>query len=328
MTDWPILGHQLAVRQLQQAVSQDNVPHALLITGPENVGKMTLAHTLAQAMLCTADEDRPCGVCRACRKVAAGHHPDLLVISPEGPRGKLKIEAIRAAEQFLALTPHESRHKLVLVEHFEQATIGAANALLKTLEEPPGYAHLVLLAADSESLLPTIVSRTNQIALRPLPVPLVEQALQSRWHVPAAEAERLARISGGRIGWAVRAVDEPEHLQQMEAAIAQWLALMSSHLPEQFAALKDLSRSDTDLRQMLAYWLIGWRDVLLLKTQAEAPLTLQEHRAALEQIAERVTIRQITALIERISAAQALLQRNVNAQLLLETLLLAHQQTR
>ncbi len=327
MKDWPVLGHQLAVRQLQLAVMQESVPHALLITGAESVGKMTLAHTLAQAMFCTATEDRPCGACRACRKVSAGHHPDLLIVSPDGPRDKLKIDAIRAVGQFLALTPHESRYKVVIIANFERATPGAANALLKTLEEPPAYAHLVLLAADAESLLPTIVSRTNQISLRPLPIPLVERALRERWHVPPEQAERLARICGGRLGWAVRAVDDPAYVQQMEAAISQWLSLRTVDLPEQFTLAKDLARGDVPLSQTLAYWLIGWRDVLLLETQADAPLTFREQRDALEQLAAQVPVSQVVALIERIRSAQTLLQSNVNARLLMESLILAHHHT-
>jgi len=205
MKTWPVVGHQWAVQGLRHAVARDEIPHALLITGPASVGKHTLAQQLVAAMLCQADNDKPCGTCLACRKLRSGNHPDYMVVEPEGSTARLKIDQIRPVERFLALTPKEGARKVVLISDFERATIGAANALLKTLEEPPFYAHLILLATDADLLLPTIVSRSQQIGLRPLPSRLVAEALVSEWLVEPGLAERLARISGGRVGWAVRA---------------------------------------------------------------------------------------------------------------------------
>ena len=133
MTKWAVIGHDWAVRQLQTAVAHDEVPHALLITGPESVGKTTLARTLVAALLCQLREgDRPCSTCLACRKLASGNHPDFMMIAPEEQGGSLKIDQIRSVERFLTLTPNESTHKIALINNFERATIGAANALLKT----------------------------------------------------------------------------------------------------------------------------------------------------------------------------------------------------
>ncbi|MBN1250281.1 MAG: DNA polymerase III subunit delta', partial [Anaerolineae bacterium] len=292
MKPWPIVGHQWAVQQLQRAVAQDEVPHALLITGPESVGKHTLAQHLVMAILCNAQGDRPCGVCLSCRKVTSGNHPDFMTVAPEERTAHLRIDEIRDVERFLALTPRESAKKVALVGDFERATIGAANALLKTLEEPPGYAHIILLATDADQLLPTIVSRSQQIALRPVVSREIAEALVSRWGVAPDMAQRLARLSGGRIGWAVRAATNPEAYERMQAALAMLLSVLRQDLPARFETAKTLSQDDDELAEVLEVWLTFWRDVLLIQSDSEAAIVHTEHRATLEKIAAVIDVRQ------------------------------------
>ena len=323
MAEWPIIGHEWAVRQLQIAVEHDEVPHALLITGPESVGKMTLGRTLAAALLCKGPEkERPCGTCIACRKLASGNHPDLMLVEPEEKGGSLKIEQIRVLERFLALTPNESAHKVALISSFEHATIGAANALLKTLEEPPAFAYLILLAGDTDNLLPTIVSRSQQINLRPLSHKAVEGALIERWRVLPDEAEHLARISGGRIGWAVQAATDADYHQRMENALVTLLSLMRQDLPSRFDTARELARDPTRLAEVLEYWLAGWRDVLLMQTGNAGDIMYREHREALADIAQRVDLHATIGIIKALEASQEALQRNANTLLLTENLIL------
>jgi len=323
LSGWPIVGHEWAVRQLQLAVTHDEVPHALLFTGPESVGKFTLARTVAAALLCKGDAELPpCGGCLSCRKLNSGNHPDFLFIEADVKGGALKIDQIRDVERFLSLTPNESRCKVALIADFERATIGAANALLKTLEEPPGYAHLMLLAQDAELLLPTIVSRSRQIGLRPLGRQQVEEALIARWAVAPEQAERLARISGGRIGWAVRAVTDPAYQEQMEQALTAMLAVLAQDLPTRFETAQEMGRDDAHLPETLEYWLTGWRDVLLIQTDNAVKMTYREHANVLEKIAAQVDVARTLAMIQALEKAQQALQRNVNTQLLLENLLL------
>jgi DNA polymerase-3 subunit delta' len=324
MKPWHIIGHEWAVRQLQMAVDHDEVPHALLISGPDNVGKTTLARMVAGALLCKSQTDeRPCGVCIACRKLASGNHPDFMPIEPEEEGSALKIDQIRAVERFLSLTPNESQHKIALITAFERATIGAANALLKTLEEPPAYAHLILLAQDADVLLPTIVSRSQQIVLRPLAPAIVEQALREQWNVPAEQAAHLARISGGRMGWAIRAATDAAHRQRMEDALALLLDLLHQDLPVRFDTALTLTRdANVNVNEMLEYWLTGWRDVLLIQTGNAERAIHQQHHAVLDQIAQHIPLHTTINTLKALEGCQDALQRNANAQLVLENLLL------
>ena len=322
MKPWPVVGHQWAVQVLRKAVVRDEIPHALLITGPASVGKHTLAHQLIAAMLCKADDDKPCGTCLACRKLRSGNHPDYVMVEPEGSKAHLKIDQIRPVARFLALTPKEGKRKVVLLSDFERATVGAANALLKTLEEPPSYAHLILLATDADPLLPTIVSRSQQIVLRPLPNRLVAEALVSEWLVEPGLAERLARISGGRMGWAVRAATHAETYERMQTTLKLLVAILGQDLPTRFETAKTLVGESDALPETLEYWLTFWRDVLLLHTQNDAALMHIEHRRSLEAVAVATDVERTVQVLSALEHTQSALLSNANKQLLIETLLL------
>ncbi|MCA9973242.1 MAG: DNA polymerase III subunit, partial [Anaerolineales bacterium] len=226
-TGWDaIVGHEWAVQLLRGAIVHDRVGHAYLITGPEQVGKTTLARTFAQALNC-AEADaaaRPCGVCRHCRLIAADRHPDVRLLAPEvSGRGKLtlKIDQVRELQQGLSLAAYEARTKVAILRRFDAATLGAANAFLKTLEEPPANVVLLLTAIEADGLLATIVSRCRTIGLRPLPTDLVLQSLMTRWRVPEARAELLAHLADGRLGWAVAASQDEAPLAERAEFLAQ-----------------------------------------------------------------------------------------------------------
>lgn len=319
---WGIVGHRWAVQQLQHTVSEDVVPHAILITGPDSVGKSVLAEQLIAAMLCRSEGERPCGTCLSCRKLRSGNHPDFMLIEPEDKTAHVKIEQIRDVERFLALTPNESAHKIVLIRHFERATIGAANALLKTLEEPPGYAHLILLATEADVLLPTIVSRAQQIPLHPVASGEIAAALVDRWHMSPEEARRLARMSGGRVGWAVRAATDPETYGRMIEAIDTLLAVLGQELPARFETAQALSRDDAALAETLEHWITFWRDVLLLQTGNGDTLVFAEKQDALQAMAANMDVKKTVRVLAELNSAQEALLANANTQLLVESLLL------
>ena len=318
---WGIIGHDWAVRLLQRAVEEGSLSHAYLFTGPPGVGKGTLARALARALLCEAEADRPCGSCRACRLVEAGTHPDLHLVHPESATGRLTIGQVRELGRQLALTPSVGRHRVAILADFDRATPSAANALLKTLEEPPAYVVLVLLAPDADSLLPTIVSRCQVVPLRPLPLRLVREVLETRWGVEPERADLLAHLCGGRLGWAVRAADDPALLRRRRQRLEDLSTLLRASLVERFRYAAALADDPAGTEEALEIWTGWWRDVMVVAAGTDAPLTNPDLTDRIRRQAQALGVERAAALVKATRKTMDLLRGNVNRRLALEVLL-------
>ena len=333
MSTWDnIVGHRWAVEMLANGLANGRLGHAYLITGPEQVGKTTLARTFAQALNCVEPEaERPCGHCRPCKLIAADRHPDVKFVAPEvSGRGKLtlKIETIRQLQQDLNLSAYEARYKIAIMQRFDAATIGAANAFLKTLEEPPGKVVLLLTATDADMLLPTISSRCRTLNLRPLPPDLIEQSLATRWQVPAEKATLLAHLADGRLGWAVRAAEDDTVLQKRSEQLAQLHGALDGRRVYRFQLADKLARKPEALPALLKTWLSWWRDLTLLSQRRGQPISLiltnSDELAGMEPLAAAWTSQQITTSLHQTNQALWQLERNANTRLVLENLLLTY----
>ena len=314
------------------------VSHAYLISGPERVGKTTLALAFAQALNCLGS-DRPCGQCRSCRLVASGRFSDVRTVQApareEAARAEearershmagrvIKIEQIKELQRDAALLPYEGRCKVYIILNADEMNAEAQNCLLKTLEEPPPAVVLILNTTSASMLLPTVMSRCQQINLGLLSPLEIEQALCERWGVEAERARFLARICGGRIGWAIEAASDPE----VEAGRAQQLdtlrRLLVSTYGERFEIAERLASQPTEaLARVLDLWLGWWRDLLLVRGKCTELVTNIDCVGELAELAERWTIDQISAFIGSIQTTRQYLYQNVNHRLALEVLML------
>ncbi len=329
MNAWDaIVGHEWAVHVLQTALRQRRVGHAYLFTGPAQVGKTTLARTLAQALLCTETHPagRPCGVCRACRLTAAGRHPDLLLIEPEiSGRGKatLKIETIRQLQQGLQLAPYEGAYKIAILSQFDAANPNAANAFLKTLEEPPPSVILLLTALAADNVLETIRSRCRVLALRPTPASVIADALQHRGLASVEQARLLAHLAHGRFGWASSAAQDRSLLATRTFQLDQLRQALDSGRRPRFQLATQLASQPENLPPLLETWISWWRDVLLAAhgDPAEA-FTNLDRVEEVHDLAQRWPADAIGAALRATQTALWQLDHNVNTQLVLEGLLL------
>ena len=324
---WHILGHQWAVDLLAEHTAQGGLRHAYLFTGPTGVGRRTLALRLAQAVNCLQPPapGQPCGACSACTRIEKMQHPDLAVIQAEQAGGTLKVEQVRELQRSLSLAPYEAQFRVALLLRFEEAHASAANALLKTLEEPASKVLLLLTAESVESLLPTIVSRCEVLRLRPLPVAEAEVGLQ-RWGMPAAQARLLAHISGGRPGYALRLHGSPELLEQRQAWLTELSTLLGSSRVERFAYARRAAKAASDdraaLRSSLQTWSSFWRDVVLLASGSSAPITNLDYAAQVQELAAEQGLDRARLVLERTEHTLSLIDRNIHVRLALETLLL------
>jgi DNA polymerase-3 subunit delta' len=315
-----VIGHEWALDLLERQHAAGRIPQALLLTGPPNVGKSTVARFLAQRLNCQGTL-QPCGQCASCRKIISGNHPDVRILDSDDQ--SLKIDDIRVLQRELSLSPHEGQYRVAVLCNFERATLSAANALLKTLEEPASQVVLVLTAADPGALLPTIVSRCQMLALRPLSTPVITEALQTYWQAAPEQAELLAQLAAGRLGWAVRALTDQELLVRRERYLQELVELLGAGRAERLAYAQQLSRDGTMLKEVLTLWLTVWRDLLLLQSgAAQTKIMNLDWRDQLQTLARHSSLTQASEMVAGLRTALINLERNVNPRLNLEVLLL------
>lgn len=282
-----LIGHHWALEQLRSAQMHGRVRHAYLFLGAESVGKETVATAFAMLMNCQqpALEDRPCGVCSACRRIVSGNHPDLVYAQADETTGALKIEEIRRVIGQLALKPFEARHRIALVRDFHMARGQAQDALLKTLEEPPAGAMILLLSHSADAILPTITSRSQLVQLRPVPADEIAHGLVNHYGADAQHARLLAGLCGGRVGWAIRALHDPATLEARRAGLDRLETILAANRAGRFAAAESLSKDKASLIDLLELWLTYWRDLLLLTENSALPIANIDREATLRSLA-------------------------------------------
>jgi DNA polymerase-3 subunit delta' len=327
---WDMIGHEWAARMLQEHIQHQRIRHAYLITGADGLGKRTLGLRFAQALSCVnppAVGER-CGACRVCRLIECGEFPDLHLVQSESIGGTLKVEQVRELSRQLALAPYEGKLRVALLLRFHEANESAANALLKTLEEPASQVVLILTARTKEALLPTIVSRCEVVPLRPVNQAEINAALLERG--ASTEAGQLvASLADGRPGWAIRHVEDRDMLERRSQQLDEMMELAGSSRAVRFKYIEEmLEKKDAEAQRQVAlealdHWSSLWRDAMLDSYQAQgARLRNLDRREDIQRLVSTLDSSQITHVLQMAEQTRAAIERNVNVRLALETWLL------
>lgn len=306
-----VIGQDLAISVLQRSIALDRVAHAYLFSGIEGCGKKKTALAMIQAVFCGKEE--ACGVCSSCRKVASGQHPDLHILEPDG--AFIKIDQVRELQKELSYRPFEAPKKACIINGAEKLNLSSGNALLKTLEEPPGNALMILVTAERQAVLQTILSRCQTLNFQPLPAELIEERLV-RDQFPAQAARVAASLSGGSLSRAFEIAGDGV-LEGRVTFLERVLALNLRDIAPLFASAEEFAADKERLPGFLELLLSFLRDVLIYRSTPEA-LANADLAQLVAREAERCSEGRAIELIEQLIGMRRLLVRNVNARLALE----------
>jgi DNA polymerase III subunit delta' len=327
---WQIIGQGRAVSLLQQSLKAGRLAHAYLLTGPQHIGKMTLALKLAQALNCEAEE-KPCLECTACKKIAAGTHADVQVIGLLQKENDtefkvITIEQVRDVLHMANLPPFEGKNKVFIFDGAELLSPDAADCLLKTLEEPEARVTFIFLTTNDRLLMPTVVSRCQRLELTPLPIQEEVAALVSGGNITQERARLLAGLSHGCPGWALAASQDESALQRRTAEINRIAGVINDDVTGRFDYAGQLaagfSKDRGAVYEALERWQDYWRDLLLVRLGSEATVTNIDRKQELADTAGGYSLTQIKDFIEGIRRTAEMLRQNVNTRLALEVLML------
>ena len=327
-----IRGQRQAIGLLTTLLRKGHIPHALVFTGIDGVGKQLTAKAFAMACNCADPQPFPaspegpspvartnaCGRCQTCRRILSDNHPDILHLCPSGDM--IRIAVIRDLIQRLMIKPYEQGKRVVIIAGSHAMNPEASNALLKILEEPPENTFLVLTARQTTDLLPTIISRCQQIRFSPLKRNVLIELLTVNEALTPEEAAAAAALSGGSYTHALRMVREGWIPRR------NWLASEISHLNDQstasqLALAEKLAAGKTQLPDTLE-WMVSWyRDLIVFPFQPEQIV----NRDLFHQISAAAADADPLVLIDRMKAVQNALkqlQANANSRLTMDDLVL------
>ncbi len=310
-----IKGQPPAIEILRGMLRSKRLPHAFIFSGPGGVGKSAAALAFAGAVNCRESSDDFCGLCPSCRKIAAGMHPDVITIEPE--KSVIRIDQVRAVQDDLALHAMSAVKRVVIIEQADRLHVSAANALLKTLEEPPDDTLIILVARSVAAMLPTILSRCQRIVFTPLQPQVIADILCDGGADPE-KAASAARRSQGSVT-AARQLLEVDFFERY----SDLLDRIETGRDDR-CALLDLAESvgkDTEHVEMLFSFLLSWyRDVLMARQGVPGDMLLNgDLQERIFGEAVRETRYGLLQKVKRLQWMQTHAALNVDMQLALET---------
>ncbi|MGM0502187.1 MAG: DNA polymerase III subunit delta' [Bacillota bacterium] len=316
-----ILGQETAITVLKNALTQDRLSHAYIFTGKEGIGKGKTAFEFAKAVNCSNKENDACEQCLSCRKANNQNHPDIKEIKADG--ASIKIDQIRSLQQEINYKPYESKKKVYIIHQAEDMTLSAANSLLKTLEEPPSYAIIILLTNNLNRLLSTTVSRCQLLRFRRISYQLIKDNLVQKYELSPEKSQLVASLADGRYDYACQLVEEEEQLEKREEIIEFVISLPQLTRVELLEQVQDLLKYKDEINNVLEMMITWYRDLLLLRLEQQDKIINADYLADLEKNLQEFEQLKLEKIIEKIEETNELIRSsNVNVRLALEVMLL------
>ncbi|MEW4411774.1 DNA polymerase III subunit delta' [Clostridium sp. AN503] len=318
-----IIGHEQIKEHFQKAIESHKVSHAYILNGEAGMGRKSLANAFALTLLCEKGRSEPCMECHACKQVLSGNHPDLIYVTHEKPNS-IGVDDIREQiNDTIMVRPYSSYYKIYIVDEAEKMTQQAQNALLKTIEEPPSYAIIILLTTNQEAFLPTILSRCVQLKLKPLKDFVVKSYLTESMQVPEADAEVYAAFARGNLGKAI-SIASSEDFKLLHQEVLHLLKhVKDMDISELLDYIRKLKEDNLDIYECLDFMQLWYRDVLLYKVTKDMNLLIfKDEYKMINELSKNSGYDGLERILESIDKAKARLDANVNMELAMELMLL------
>jgi len=312
-----VIGHEQIVEVFRRSVRSGKTSHSYIFEGIPGCGRRKAALVLIQALFCTAVADDACGVCPSCRKISSGNHGDIHFVEPLPDKRDISVDQLRELQRGLSLRPYEAPRKACILEPAERMSVNAANSLLKTLEEPPGNALIILLTENADMLLPTIRSRCQLIRFSPLSSENVRLLLE-RSGVATDVAELLAPLSEGSMQRAAD-LDDETLAARRQNLISHLEMLDMGRISSVFDTAEELAGNREETLASLDLLLSFARDTVYLNSGCPDIINTAV-RPSLEQFAARLTLERALQMLCDIMETRRAVQRNANNKLALDCL--------
>ncbi len=316
-----IVGQDRAVSLLVRMLERDRLPHALLFSGVDGVGKQTTAKVLATVLNCrNPDRTSPCMVCPSCKQSVSGNHPDVVAIEPRGRF--IKLDQVRGLQKQIRFAPLVGAHRVVIVNEAQVMNTEAANAILKLLEEPPENTYIIMTCRQVSDLVPTLVSRCQQVSFTPLPVAAIAEELVKRRQLDPETAMAVASLAKGSIGNALSCEVE-KWLAWRKACLDEIGSLPRESMYKTLAVAEVLTKSKDKVQDVMDLVLMWFRDILMYKLRPSDVINTDRITAIADRSA-CFSIEQLLTIISAVFNVQRAIEQNANPRLAFERLLIRH----
>lgn len=318
-----VVGHKDIIQYIENAVSMDKVSHAYILNGERGSGKKMLASLFAMTLLCEKQGPEPCNTCHSCKQAESGNHPDIIRVTHEKPN-TISVDDIREqVNNTIMIKPYQGPYKVYIIDRAELMSVQAQNALLKTIEEPPEYAVIMLLTENAESLLPTINSRCVMLKLRNIKDKLIKKYLMEILEIPDYKAEVCTAFAQGNMGRAIM-LAHSEHFNEIKDEAVQLLKYIHEmELSEVVAAVNNITAYKLEITDYLDIIMIWYRDVLLYKATKDIDrVVFKDQVNYIREQAKTSSYEGIELVLSSLEKAKARLKANVNFELVMELLFL------
>lgn len=314
-----IIGHERNIEVLRNSINNNTLSHSYLFEGEDSLGKKMVAMAFSKAILCESHGEKPCNICSSCIKFHSFNHPDLFLIEPE--KDLIKVEEVEKLIQNTLTAPFQSEKKIFLIDESDKMNLTAQNKILKTLEETPAYVNIILISSNSNKLLPTILSRVQRLKFYPVEGDEIVSFLEDKYNTEDSKARFVVNFTKGAVGRSISLIRDDKFFLNRDIIIKLIDDLVKGDMTKVFNSAHFFNENKDKIEEILDVFLYWFRDLAIYKEIGDSDLLI--NRDKLESLSSQsfMDTKKINDIMEKIRETKINIDKNINYQLSIETML-------